>query len=409
MAPTLIDINLLKENPDNPRTITDAKFAQLIESVKNFPQMLEVRPIAFKSGFVVLGGNMRLRACKAAGLKQVPAVDCSDMTEAQQREFVIKDNVGYGAWDWEAIQADWPEAEEWGLDIPDAFKVVPEAAEDDYEMPDEIQTDIVLGDLFEIGEHRLLCGDSTDSDAVARLMNGKKADMVFTDPPYNVNYESDHSGKIKNDNMNEGDFEDFVRGIYSNLYLFTSDNSAIYICHATMVLAFDTVLREFDWRISNKIIWVKDIPTYSMAQYKWQYEPIHFVVKGQPKFYGDKTQTNIWEVKAIQSAGSHDDAGNSWFKGGAKGLTLHPTQKPIGVPSKAITNSSAEGNIILDLFGGSGSTMVASEQLKRKCYSMELDPKFMAVILKRMKKLDESLVIKCVNRNLDIEKELSNG
>ncbi len=118
MAPTLIDINLLKENPDNPRTITDAKFAQLIESVKNFPQMLEVRPIAFKRGFVVLGGNMRLRACKAAGLKQVPAVDCSDMTEAQQREFVIKDNVGYGAWDWEAIQADWPEAEEWGLDVP---------------------------------------------------------------------------------------------------------------------------------------------------------------------------------------------------------------------------------------------------------------------------------------------------
>ena len=123
MAPTLIDITLLKENPDNPRTITDAKFAQLVTSVKNFPQMLEVRPIAFKSGFVVLGGNMRLRACKAAGLKQVPAVDCSDMTEAQQREFIIKDNVGYGAWDWEAIQTDWPEAEEWGLDMPDGMKI----------------------------------------------------------------------------------------------------------------------------------------------------------------------------------------------------------------------------------------------------------------------------------------------
>ena len=118
MAPTLIDIDLLKENPDNPRTITDAKFAQLVTSVKNFPQMLEVRPIAFKSGFVVLGGNMRLRACKEAGLKEVPAIDCSEMTEAQQREFIIKDNVGYGAWDWEAIQADWPEAEEWGLEVP---------------------------------------------------------------------------------------------------------------------------------------------------------------------------------------------------------------------------------------------------------------------------------------------------
>ena len=123
MAPTLIDITLLKENPDNPRTITDAKFAQLVTSVKNFPQMLEVRPIAFKSGFVVLGGNMRLRACKAAGLKQVPAVDCSDMTEAQQREFVIKDNLGFGEWDWGAIQADWPEAEEWGLEVPDILEM----------------------------------------------------------------------------------------------------------------------------------------------------------------------------------------------------------------------------------------------------------------------------------------------
>lgn len=135
MAPTLIDIDLLKENPDNPRTITDAKFAQLIESVKNFPQMLEVRPIAFKTGFVVLGGNMRLRACKAAGLKQVPAVDCSDMTEAQQREFVIKDNIGYGSWDWEAIQTDWPEAEEWGLDIP-GFDLDSDGLGTDFSLPD---------------------------------------------------------------------------------------------------------------------------------------------------------------------------------------------------------------------------------------------------------------------------------
>lgn len=118
MAPTLIDINLLKENPDNPRTITDAKFQQLVKSVKEFPQMLEARPIAFKTGYVVLGGNMRLRACKEAGLKKVPAIDLSGMTEEQQREFIIKDNLGFGDWDWQAIQSDWPEAEDWGLDMP---------------------------------------------------------------------------------------------------------------------------------------------------------------------------------------------------------------------------------------------------------------------------------------------------
>jgi len=135
MAPTLIDINLLKENPDNPRTITDAKFQQLVTSVKSFPQMLEVRPIAYKSGYVVLGGNMRLRACKEAGLKQVPAIDLSGLTPEQQREFVIKDNVGFGEWDWQAIQADWPEAEEWGLEVP-GFALSPDGLGDGFTLPD---------------------------------------------------------------------------------------------------------------------------------------------------------------------------------------------------------------------------------------------------------------------------------
>ena len=161
-----------------------------------------------------------------------------------------------------------------------------------------------------------------------------------------------------------------------------------------MVIAFDIILREFDWRISNKIIWVKDIPTYSMAQYKWQYEPIYFVVKGQPLFYGDRTQTNVWNIKAIQSAGSHDDAGNSWFNGGSNGLTLHPTQKPIDVPTKAINNSSKTNQLVLDFFLGSGTTMVASHQLNRKCYGMELDPKYCQVIIDRMKKLDPAIEIK---------------
>ena len=135
MQTTLIDIDLLKENPDNPRTITDAKFQALVRSVKDFPQMLEVRPIAFKTGYVVLGGNMRLRACKEAGLKQVPAIDLSHLTPDQQREFVIKDNVGYGDWDWEAIQADWPEAEEWGLEVP-GVSIDCEGLGTDFTLPD---------------------------------------------------------------------------------------------------------------------------------------------------------------------------------------------------------------------------------------------------------------------------------
>jgi DNA modification methylase len=397
MKSQLTKITDVKLNPNNPRLIKDDKFTKLVQSIKDFPEMLDIRPIVVNSDMVILGGNMRFKACKEAGLKEVPIVIADSLTEEQQREFLIKDNTSGGEWDFEMLANEWDveQLEEWGLDIP-AFETdeVLEAQEDDFDATPPEEPITVLGDLYEIGEHRLLCGDSTDSDQVAKLMNGSKADMVFTDPPYNVNYESETNGKIKNDHMSDDDFENFIRGVYSNLYLFSSDNSAIYICHATMVLAFDTLLREFDWRISNKIIWVKDIPTYSMAQYKWQYEPIHFVVKGQPVFNGDRTQTNIWNIKAIQSAGSHDDAGNSWFKGGSKGLTLHPTQKPIDVPSKAINNSSKEKDLVLDLFGGSGSTMVASHQLKRKCYGMELDPKYCDVIVKRMIKLDPSLTIK---------------
>lgn len=216
---TKMDISLLKENPDNPRTITDAKFQQLVASVKAFPQMLEIRPIAFKKaseGNVVLGGNMRLRACIAAGMKEVPVIDCSDLTEAQQREFVIKDNVGFGEWEWEKIVADWPEAPDWGLDIPDKW-LAKEAVEDDYEIPDEIQTDIVLGDLFEIGEHRLLCGSSTETDNWQKLCGEEKVDLVITDPPYNVDYvgKTKDALKIKNDKMRNSEFYQFLYDFFT--------------------------------------------------------------------------------------------------------------------------------------------------------------------------------------------------
>ncbi len=183
----LISVNLLKPNPDNPRVIKDEKFTQLVESIKSAPWMLQLRPIVVNSDMTVLGGNMRLKACIAAGMGQVPVIQAADLTQEQQREFVIKDNVGFGDFDWPVIQDQWPEAAVWGLDIPEFALVKPEAEEDDYDVPEGgIETDIVLGDLFEIGEHRLLCGDSTCSDTVAKLMDGQKADMVFTDPPYGI-------------------------------------------------------------------------------------------------------------------------------------------------------------------------------------------------------------------------------
>jgi ParB-like chromosome segregation protein Spo0J len=162
----LVNIAKVKENPSNPRFIKDAKFKKLVKSIKGFPEMLEKRPIVVDEDMVVLGGNMRLKACKSAGLFEVWVDIAEGWTEEQKREFIVKDNVGFGEWDWDILANEWDVAQldEWGLDLPPMFDDPdPEATEDDYTEPDQMQVDVVLGDLVEIGEHRLLCGDSTDS------------------------------------------------------------------------------------------------------------------------------------------------------------------------------------------------------------------------------------------------------
>ena len=166
-----VKIGKVFSNPDNPRIIKDNKFNKLVSSIKEFPEMLELRPIVVNSDMVVLGGNMRLKACKEAGLKEVHILKADSLTEEQQKEFIVKDNVGFGEWDWEILANEWDvkKLEDWGLDgFP--FEDVLEAEEDDYTEPENIKVDVVLGDLIEIGEHRLLCGDSTDSDQVERKL-----------------------------------------------------------------------------------------------------------------------------------------------------------------------------------------------------------------------------------------------
>ena len=167
----------IHSNPDNPRIIKDDKFKKLVKSISEFPKMMELRPIIIDSDSMILGGNMRFKALQELKYKDIPdnwVKRADELTEAEKRRFIIEDNVGFGEWDWDTLANEWnaEELAEWGLDIPDFAIQKPEAVEDDYDIPDEIKTDIVLGDLFEIGEHRLLCGDSTDSDAVEKLMGG---------------------------------------------------------------------------------------------------------------------------------------------------------------------------------------------------------------------------------------------
>jgi DNA modification methylase len=399
----LIKISQVKSNPNNPRLIKNDKFKKLVKSVQEFPEMLELRPIVVDENMIVLGGNMRLKACIEAGLKEV-WIEVADLTEQQKKEFTIKDNVGFGEWEWDMLANEWEqtELEDWGLDgFPFEDKTL-KAEEDNFKVPDEIKTDIVLGDLFEIGEHRLLCGDSTDSDQVAKLMNGQKADMVFTDPPYNVDFKGQelsnttkdgievlhHKGanskhaKIKNDSMPDDEFLDFMRQVLSNILLFNQGAWYFSFCDLKLDLLL-TPLKEMGFNWKSIIIWKKNQATLSGKDYKSRYEPI---VYGCPEnsFYGERyKQEDIWE---FQRTLKND---------------LHPTMKPIPLIENALNNSSKEGMKIMDLFLGSGTTMVAAHQLKRKCYGMELDPKYCQVIIDRMKKLDSNLVIKRNGINIE--------
>jgi DNA modification methylase len=379
-----VPINTVKANPNNPRIIKDDKFAKLVKSINEFPQMLNLRPIVVNDDMVVLGGNMRLKACKEAGLKEIPIIKASELTEQQQKEFIVKDNVGYGEWDWNDLANNWDadQLQDWGLDIPGFDAEVIEAEEDDFAVPDGgIETDIVLGDLFEIGEHRLLCGDSTDSDQVALLMNGQKADMVFTDPPYNVDYGNIKHPKFKqraieNDNMSGEDFKSFCQGFVSNIVLFCD---GIVYCWAGPGKDGRIMFTVLDENLHNStmIVWNKDQFTLGRGKYQNKHEVCWFGWnKSGSSFTEDRTLTNVWDFDRPKKS------------------ELHPTMKPIQIVENGLNHSSKKGDIILDLFGGSGSTMVGSHQLLRKGYLMELDPKYCQVIVDRMRKLDPTLVIK---------------
>jgi len=373
-----VPIGTIKNNPNNPRVIKDDKFKKLVQSIKDLPEMAEVRPVVVNTDMVVLGGNMRLKAMREAGWKDVP-IQVVDWDEDKQRQFIIKDNVSGGEWDWEMLANEWDteELQEWGLDLPDFDNAKElEAEEDDYEMPGQVQTDIVLGDLFEIGPHRLLCGDSTDSDAVAKLMDGQKADMVFTDPPYGVDYEG-----VNNDHLKAEHLRKFIYDALLNVDLFLRGGANYYVWHPDIhAYEFIGAIRDVGWKQArpSTIQWVKDSLVLSQGDYHSRNEPCLYGWKEgkNRQRVEDRTQDTIWEFNKPKKADGH------------------PTMKPIQLCERAIKNSSKAEWLIIDTFLGSGSTMVAAHQLNRKCYGMELDPKYCQVIVDRMLKLDPTLEVK---------------
>jgi DNA modification methylase len=385
-------------NPNNPRLIKDDKFRKLVKSIQDFPDMLNVRPIVVNKDMVVLGGNMRLKAIKEAGHTEV-AVEIVDWNEQQQKEFIVKDNVGYGEWDWDDLANNWDAEEltDWGLDIPNFDATVLEAKEDDFAVPEGgIETDIVLGDLFEIGEHRLLCGDSTDSDAVVRLMNGYKANLLMTSPPYWV-------GKDYETQESEEEIEKFIIDIANtSLLAMYDDYSRIIINTGTgratslkgekdtrVILLLDkwiNILLDNGWKLRYIRHWIKgggastprrpiDDVVYCGIEYLLTFYKAGSKSRGQNRISESWVQQSDWTD--IKGDKQENKAGF-----------------PVELPARYIKLYSLENEIVYEPFTGNGTTIVASHQLNRKCYGMELDPKYCQVIVDRMKKLDPTLEVK---------------
>ena len=390
-----VKISEIKANSKNPRVIKDDKFKKLVQSIREFPEMLEKRPLVcftdIDGKYVVLGGNMRLKAAQEVGLKELPIVLADDWTQEQRDEFLIKDNVGFGEWDWDQLANEWDadKLDEWGLDVHNFDTEVLEAEEDDFDTtPPEIAI-TVLGDLYEIGEHRLLCGDSTDSDQVAKLMNGQKPDMVFTDPPYGMKLDADYSGMKseifkggiggkKYDNV-KGDHEDFTEELINTIFACFNDCKEIFIWGADYFAELLPNKNDGSWVVWDKRANGNDDITED---------------KSSDKMYGstfelcwskNKHKRDIARVKwaGIFGMPSQDTKGR-----------VHPTQKPIELANWFFNKWGKDNDLIADLYLGGGTTMVASHQLKRKCYGMELDPKYCDVIVNRMIALDPSIEIK---------------
>jgi DNA modification methylase len=373
----MIKLSTIKSNPNNPRVCKDDKFAKLVNSIKEFPKMMELRPMVVNSDMVVLGGNMRLKALKEAGYKEVPdewVKSAESLTEEEQRRFIIADNVGFGEHDWDMLANEWDavELESWGLDIP-AFETdeVLEAEEDDFDGTPPEEPITVLGDLYEIGEHRLLCGDSTDSDQVAKLMNGSKADMVFTDPPYGISYDSPddkHDIILNDDKFLLEWMPQVLEHSKGFIFMWTSYQ---------VVGKWISLTKDYFGDITNMIIWHKGGGGLGDLYKRFSTDFEIALVWNRGETLKGKRIGSVWQISKDNTSSYQ-----------------HPTQKPIELMSEGLSNCSLVGNIIMDLFLGSGSTMIASHQLKRKCYGMELDPKYCDVIVKRMIKLDPTLIIK---------------
>ena len=374
----LISTEKLIPYVNNARTHSAEQINKLRSSLREFGF---INPVIIDRDYNVIAGHGRIEAAKAEGISEVPCVFADYLTPAQKKAYILADNRMAMDAGWyeellrveiEALQAESFDIGLTGFDeseIADLFETDSEVKDDDFDVDAELEKPPVTksGDLWLLGNHRLICGDSTKEETYTLLMDGKKANLVVTDPPYNVNYEGS-AGKIKNDNMENGRFYQFLLDAFTCMEKVMENDASIYVFHAdTEGLNFRKAFADAGFYLSGTCIWKKQSLVLGRSPYQWQHEPVLFgwKKKGKHQWYTGRKESTIWEFDKPKKNGDH------------------PTMKPVPLVAYPIKNSSMSNCIVLDPFGGSGSTLIACEQTDRVCHTIELDEKFCDVIVKR--------------------------
>lgn len=374
----LVSTDKLIPYVNNARTHSAEQIMKLRSSLREFGF---INPVIIDREFNVIAGHGRIAAAKAENISEVPCVFADHLTEAQKKAYILADNrmALDAGWDEEMLRVEIESLQAEDIDISltgfdekelaSLFDTDTDAQEDDFDVDAELGKPCVTqsGDIWTLGKHTLVCGDSTKEDTYAALMDGRKANLVITDPPYNVNYEGT-AGKIKNDNMAADKFYQFLFDAFSNMANVMADDASIYVFHAdTEGLNFRKAFADAGFYLSGCCIWKKQSLVLGRSPYQWQHQPVLYgwKKKGKHQWYTGRKESTIWEFDKPKRNGDH------------------PTMKPVPLLAYPIRNSSMANSVVLDPFGGSGSTLIACEQTDRICLTIELDEKFCDVIVKR--------------------------
>lgn len=378
----LADVEELIPYARNARTHSSAQITQIAASIKEFGFLA---PIVIAEDNTILCGHGRFYAAQKLGLKKIPCVKESHLTEAQKRAYIIADNklsIINAGWDDELLAVELSDLQGEGVDLSitgfdekelaDLFddKSKSDVEDDGYDLSAALEKAAFVqrGDIWTVGRHRLMCGDATSADDVAALMGGKRANLLLTDPPYGVSFKSSSGLTIQNDSIKDEDFYSFLKSAFSAAVDCLEKGAAAYIFHAdTEGLNFRRAFVDAGFHLAGCCIWVKDSLVLGRSDYQWQHEPVlyGFLQNGKHSWYSDRKQTTIWNFAKPKKNANH------------------PTSKPLDLLSYPIQNSTQENAVVLDTFGGSGSTLMACELTNRICYTMELDEKYASVILRR--------------------------